>query len=126
MSQMGFNNGGNWRALGPLHLNQPTLTVRIGTSRLCQKATFALQQIAPLFDHLVGAGEHYRRNGEAQVSSGLEIDYEFELYGLLDRKVARRFPLENPVHIARRATIEIGIAYADDSSPPASANSLAG
>ena len=40
-----------------------------------------------LLDHLVGDGEHARRNCEAEGLGGLEVDYKLELDWRLDRKV---------------------------------------
>src|SRR5271169_6763400 len=40
----------------------------------CQEPTLAPQQRTSLFDHLVGAGKHGRRNVEAYRLGGLEID----------------------------------------------------
>ena len=47
-------------------LEKRTKSRHVGTSALCQKQTFALQQIC-LFNHLVGAGEQRR----GHVSSGV-------------------------------------------------------
>ena len=41
--------------------------------------------LAHLFDHLIGDGEHARRNGEAKRLRGLEVKYELKFGGLHDR-----------------------------------------
>src|SRR5260221_10242177 len=43
-------------------------------SEKCHKPTYAGQQIAALFDHLVGAGEQRRGNVDAERLGGLQID----------------------------------------------------
>ena len=51
--------------------------------------TQAPQQATVLFDHLVGDGEHTRRNFEAEPLGCLEIDDQLELRGAVDRELAR-------------------------------------
>jgi len=45
----------------PLLPNNRTFSGSLGMSQKCQHETHALQQMATLFDHLVGAGEGCRR-----------------------------------------------------------------
>ena len=47
----------------------------------------APQKISILFDHLIGAGEHRRRHGEAERLGGLEIDHGLVLGRRLYRQV---------------------------------------
>src|SRR6476660_5920326 len=54
--------------------------------QMCQKATFALQQIF-LFDHLVGAGEERRWHSNAKRLGGFHIDDQLETSWLLDRQI---------------------------------------
>ena len=51
---------------------------------------------APLFDHLVGAGEQRGRQREAERRCCLEIDDKRELGGLLDQQVGGLLALKNP------------------------------
>jgi hypothetical protein len=47
-----------------------------------------------LFDHLVRAGQHCRRHGQAKRLRSFEIDQQIELGGLLDRQVSGISTLE--------------------------------
>ena len=77
-------------------------------SALCQSLPYAPQQISPLFDHLVGAGEQGWRHFEAKRLGSLEVDNQLEFGRLLDRKIGRLLTLENAIDIAGRPPIRIG------------------
>src|SRR5262249_17248777 len=59
------------------------------------------------FDHLVGAGEERRRNFEAKRPSGVEVDDQLYLGGLLDRQVGRLLAFENPPSVDAGLTIRV-------------------
>src|SRR4029078_4906471 len=58
--------------------------------------------IAGLFDHLVGSGEHRRWNCEAKRLGGLEIDYQLVLGRRLHRKIGWLLTPEDAIDIASR------------------------
>ena len=72
-----------------------TCAVHKPMSALCQKRTFRHS-----FDHLVGAGEHCRRNCEIQCLGGLEIDHQLVFGRRLHREVGRLLALEDAIDIA--------------------------
>src|SRR5262249_23491973 len=72
----------------------------IAMSALCQKRTWHHS-----FDHLVGAGEHRRRNCEAKRLGSLEIDYQLILGRRLHRKIRWLLALEDAIDIAGRAPV---------------------
>ena len=49
-------------------------TINDFCNKICQKQTFAMQQKAPLFDHLVGKREQRRGHGEPEHISGHMVD----------------------------------------------------
>ena len=54
-----------------------------------------------LLDHSVRPVEHRRRNREADLLRGLQVDHQIELHRLLHGKVSRLGAFQNPIDIAR-------------------------
>jgi hypothetical protein len=52
-----------------------------------------------LFDHLVGATGHMRRDGDAERFGGLEIDDQLHFCCTLNRQIGRFFAIENSAGI---------------------------
>ena len=61
-----------------------------GMSAMGQKQTLPV-----LLDHLVGAGEKPRWNGEAERLGGPEVDYQLKCCWPLDREFSRAPPLQH-------------------------------
>src|SRR5690242_21126536 len=57
------------------------------------------QQRRPSFDHQVGAAKQRQRDGKAEGLGRLQIDDQLDLGGLLNWKIGRLFPLENPASV---------------------------
>ena len=72
-------------------------------SAKCRKRTYAAQQIAPLFDHFVGAGEHRWRHVEAERLRSLEVDHGFVFHRRLHGQVGGPLAFEDTINIASRA-----------------------
>src|SRR5436309_3597245 len=81
------------------HASEPAAPVPGSTPYRCRRS----------FDYLIGAQEERRRDGEAESLSGLEVDDELELCGLLDWEAARLHALQDLVHVDGRVPVHSGI-----------------
>src|SRR5215510_1059850 len=95
-------------AARPLFHQEQTFVGTHRTAVSCQEATYASQQTAPLFDHLVGAADQRQRKSEAKRLGRLEIDHELDFHSQLNREIARLFTLENPARVNAGQTISVG------------------
>jgi hypothetical protein len=63
---------------------------------------------ARLFDHLIRPYQYVRRNCQADLLRGFQVDDEFKLYRLLHGKVGGLSALENLVHVSGSPAVEVG------------------
>src|SRR5262245_24628400 len=68
-----------------------------------------LPSLVPLFDYLIGDGQHAWRNGQTKRPGGLEVDDELELGRLLHRQIGRLGTFQYFVHVAGSTTIQVRI-----------------
>src|ERR1700680_3914116 len=73
---------------------QRNSTGRRAMSQSCQQ-----KNSAPSFDHLVGATQQRKRDGQAERLGSLEIDDQFDFGDLLNRQVGRLLALENAADV---------------------------
>src|SRR5262249_37903593 len=75
---------------------------------LCAKSGHsALRKKMSLFDNLVGAGEHNRRNLKAEGLGSLGVDHQLKFGRLLNWKIGRLRALENLVDIVSGAPKQV-------------------
>jgi hypothetical protein len=78
-----------------------------GWSVSCHFRTPAVQQGEPPFYHLVGAGKQHGGHVESERLGGLEINYQLEFCGSVDRQIARLVALENTSDVNGVAAIGV-------------------
>src|SRR6266446_5584507 len=100
-------------ATNPSPTGSPTLKKTMGIVEVCCSSAAVVGVLCPSiksgcsavvsssrsFDHLVGAREQRRRDGEAECLSRGQIDNEIEFGRLLDRKIARLCTTKNFIDI---------------------------
>jgi hypothetical protein len=81
--------------LRPITMSAPTAVM----------APLKRHSVNPLLNYLVGGGEQFIRNGEAERPSGFEVDRKLEFGWQLHRQILRFLALQNAVDIRGGATL---------------------
>ena len=87
----------------PLFPKSGNVNAHQQNTALCQKPTYAAQQIVRLLDHLVGAREQCRGRFEAKRLRRFQIDDQFVLGRCLHRQVGRLLAFEDAINVASGA-----------------------
>src|SRR3972149_4444844 len=100
---------------------------RAGSRPLLSTASVSSAPPAPQhrcwsLDHLVGADEDGRREGEPQGLGGLHIDHQFEARGLLHGQVRWLGAFQDLVHVGGGAPVEVGELWRVGHEAPRSTN----
>ena len=82
-----------------------------------------LYRTGSAIDDFIRLQEQRLRDCQPERPGGLEIDHQFELSGLLDRKIGRPGAFDDLVDEGRRTAVEVGTVRPIAINPPSSANS---
>ena len=80
----------------------PTCNLNVGEINSILAAQLGL---LPLLNDFIRSRQHVRRNREADLLGGFEIDHELELYRLLHRKISRLGSFEDLIHVRSGAAV---------------------
>src|SRR2546422_6680319 len=64
-----------------------------------------------LLDHLVRPCQHVRRNREADLLGGMQVDKKLEICGLFHRQVSRLGTFKDLVYVGRGAVVQVANAW---------------
>ena len=97
----------NYLAKCPLWVTSRSSGRRSGMSAKFINDQSGIAANSQLFDHQVGAAEQRQRYGKTECVGGFQIDNQFDLGSLLDWKISRLLPLEDPAGVCSEQTVRL-------------------